>query len=220
MIDYKEVWRTAMTLANNICVKVSDRYNADDETEKADAAAECANKIRGWITPTDDQIVEMLEESGAKTTDAPRFFEPFKLVVKAYAVSDYYVGGPSWAEVTVTPKFLHTLKRLRRFCREEVLESVTIQESPDRWDLQDDLRIRDDSMRVFGDSFWFEARPKHADYFVETQMIGIDDLISVAEKIAGNDVESPMPDGFLIRRGVVFYDNSNSEDDLADMYFE
>lgn len=145
-------------------------------------------------------------------------FEPFKLVVEAYA-TDEYGEGPSWADVTVTPEFLQTLERLRRVCQDEKLESVTVPQGPDRWDLEDDLRIRDDSLRVYRDDFWFEAHPKHSDYSVETRSILIDHLVQVARKIASGDAENPLPDGFWIRNGIVFYDASCPED-LSDSYFE
>lgn len=90
----------------------------------------------------------------------PPALSPFKLVVEAYA-TDEYGEGPSWAEVTVTPGFLQTLERLRRVCQDENLESVTVPQGPDLWDLEDDLRIRGDSLRVWRDDFWFDAHPKH-----------------------------------------------------------
>lgn len=145
-------------------------------------------------------------------------FEPFKLVVEAYA-TDEYGEGPSWAEVTVTPGFLQTLERLRRVCQDEKLESVTVPQGPDRWDLEDDLRIRGDSLRVWRDDFWFEAHPKHRDYSVETRSILIDHMIRVARKIASGDVENPLPDGFLIREGIVFYDGVRAAD-LASAYLD
>lgn len=144
--------------------------------------------------------------------------EPFKLVVEAYA-TDEYGEGPSWAEVTVTPGFLQTLERLRRVCQDEKLESVTVPQGPDRWDLEDDLRIRGDSLRVWRDDFWFEAHPKHRDYSVESRSIFIDDLVRIAARVASNDTENPLPSGFTVRKGIYFYDASDSED-LADRYFE
>lgn len=125
----------------------------------------------------------------------------------------------SWAEMTVTPEFLQTLERLRRVCQDENLESLTIPQGPDRWDLEDDLRIRGDSLRVWRDDFWFEAHPKHRNYSVETRSILIDHLIRVARRIADDDVENPLPDGFAIRNGIVFYGASDPEN-LADSYFE
>lgn len=145
-------------------------------------------------------------------------FEPFRLVVEAYA-TDEFGEGPSWAEMTVTPEFLQTLERLRRVCQDENLESVTIPQSPDRWDLEDDLRIRGDSLRVWRDDFWFEAHPKHRDYSVETRSVSIGDLTRVARKIAGGDDENPLPEGFLSRDGIVFYSTSDPGE-LAETYAE
>jgi hypothetical protein len=45
----KQIWNAALTLANNLCVQVSDRYNDDDETTKADVAEECAKAVRSYI---------------------------------------------------------------------------------------------------------------------------------------------------------------------------
>jgi hypothetical protein len=45
----KQIWNAALTLANNLCVQISDRYNDDDETTEAHVAGECAKAIRGWM---------------------------------------------------------------------------------------------------------------------------------------------------------------------------
>lgn len=58
------VWRAALTLANNICVQESDRYNGDDATQEASAINYCAQRIRDWIAPTDEQFAELLKEAG------------------------------------------------------------------------------------------------------------------------------------------------------------
>lgn len=136
----------------------------------------------------------------------------FRLVVEAYAVSEFG-DGPSFAEFMVDQSFLGRIDRLRRVCKEYALESVSVWSSPENWDNQEELRIRDDSLRVFhGNSFWFEAHPKHADYNVETQQIEIDDLFRVAEKISCGDTENPLPDGFAIFEGVVGYNTGGTEE--------
>lgn len=58
-----DVWRTALTLANNLCVQISDRHNGDDETREADAASECATSVRRWLDPG-DELWQMLAEAG------------------------------------------------------------------------------------------------------------------------------------------------------------
>ena len=60
----REVWRAALTLANNICVQESDRYNGDDRNAEAEAAARCARRCRMWIDPEDEQLAELLDEAG------------------------------------------------------------------------------------------------------------------------------------------------------------
>lgn len=143
--------------------------------------------------------------------------KPFKLVIGASATSEFG-EGPEWAGVTVTPEFLQTLLRLRRVCRDEKLESVTVSQAPDCWDQEEYFRIRGDSLRVWGNDFWFEAHPKYADYNVETRAIDIDKLLKVVDKIAKNDVENPMPEGFSVKNGVVFC--GADPDDLADSCFD
>jgi hypothetical protein len=106
-------------------------------------------------------------------------FEPFTLVVEARATSEFG-EGPEYAEVTVTPDFIEHLLKLSRLCEEHGLESVSVDEGPDLWDREGELRIRGDSLRVWKDTFWFEAHPKHADYNVETVAIDIASLASVA----------------------------------------
>jgi hypothetical protein len=42
-------WSSAITFANNICVRISDELNNDDEVEKADIATRCAKEIRNAL---------------------------------------------------------------------------------------------------------------------------------------------------------------------------
>lgn len=79
--DVKGAWDMALTLANNLCVQISDCYNNDDQITEADTANECAKKIRAYIG---DYIPELFSERkgndvaspGAKPTvpcDAPLY---------------------------------------------------------------------------------------------------------------------------------------------------
>lgn len=60
----REVWRVAMTLANNLCVKASDYYNSDDRTDESHGATRCADRIRDFLDIPDDQLAELLAEGG------------------------------------------------------------------------------------------------------------------------------------------------------------
>jgi hypothetical protein len=82
----------------------------------------------------------------------------------------------------------------------------------DRWDLQDELRIRGESLWVWRNTFWFEAHLKHADYNVETAIIDIASLASVA-------VLSTEGDGFRRVGDKVFYaENDKGLNDLIALY--
>lgn len=137
-------------------------------------------------------------------------FNPFKLVIEAYTVGGVE-GGPSWAELTVTEDFLNKLQRMRAVCEDAGLDSVSVSQCPDKWDREEELGMEGDTLKVWPDHFWFEASPD-----VETRMIDIDLLLEVAEIVAG-DTENPLPPGFMIQNGVVFYSESDLEE-LVDSY--
>jgi|SRR6476620_832844 len=54
-------WNLAITLANNECVRISDEYNNDDHIEGANAATECAKRIREYIN---NPVPELLKGKG------------------------------------------------------------------------------------------------------------------------------------------------------------
>jgi hypothetical protein len=134
-------------------------------------------------------------------------FKPFTLVVKAHATSEFG-EGPKYAEVSVTPDFIEHLLKFSKLCEEHGLESVTTPGAMDRWDLQDELRIRGESLWVWRNTFWFEAHLKHADFNVETAIIDIASLASVA-------VLSADGDGFRRVGDKVFY--AESDEGLNDL---
>lgn len=65
----KAIWRAALTLAHNMCVQTSNRINDDDGSlEVVHALSDEAKRIRGWMEPTDEQLVEMFTEAGVPNT--------------------------------------------------------------------------------------------------------------------------------------------------------
>jgi hypothetical protein len=63
----RDIWRAAITLANNLCVQESDRERDNDGPCAAIvASSDCAKRIREWVTPTDQQLVEMFSEAGVQ----------------------------------------------------------------------------------------------------------------------------------------------------------
>jgi len=155
---------------------------------------------RGWVVDWKFESVESAneslndaianetyEEGDAFRSGAPVVGRPFMLIVDAYAISEFG-DGPAFAEITVDQAFVDRVIRLRRVCKENDLESVSVWSYPDRWD-NEDLKVRDESLRVYhGESWWFEGHPKHADYNVETRAIEIDDLLKVIEAGPGGTV--------------------------------
>lgn len=59
-------FRTALILAHNICVQDSDRYNADDQIEEANALATVAKRIGGYGAMDHTEILSLMEEAGQK----------------------------------------------------------------------------------------------------------------------------------------------------------
>lgn len=56
----RAVWRAAITLANNACVQISDRANAEDgPTEVISTASDCAKRIRSFIEIDEDIAMEL-----------------------------------------------------------------------------------------------------------------------------------------------------------------
>jgi len=157
-----------------------------------------------------DQVRVAIDAATGETVSAPmpaQMVEPFTLVAEVHSTSDFG-EAPSWAKIAVDQKFLDQLNRLRRLCVENNLESVSVYAVPEHWENQEDLRLRGDSLRVAGTSFWFEVHPKHADYNVETRSIEIDDLLKVIEMGRGDGIEH---DEFRWSDGILFFGEVKNE---------
>jgi len=128
--------------------------------------------------------------------------EPFKLAIDAFAC-DEYADDPGYATLTVDQGFLDQLARLHGLCVAEHLESATVSMGPDAWGNEDELLLRGDSLNVWRDRrFWFSAKPKHADYIVETRSIDISSFRRIAR--AGADVPTE-DDHFKWSKGVLYF---------------
>lgn len=65
-------WGAAIVLAHNICIQEIDRINENDgPCEAMDAIKVCAERIKDWLAPTDEQSAEMIAEA-APAIDAAR----------------------------------------------------------------------------------------------------------------------------------------------------
>lgn len=142
----------------------------------------------------------------------PEIPKPFTLVVDAYACSEYG-AGPAYAVIEIGPEFWERIFRLLGLCRTESLASCSEWRGPDRWDGAEDLRLVSDTLVVDRDSFWFTARPKHADYDVETRAVDLEELANAA-----NDRPTIQP-SFRWSNGTLYYaGDPGLLTDLIDMY--
>jgi len=115
--------------------------------------------------------------------------------------TDEFGDAPEFAVVEITQDFLERLGVLSALCKRNGLESVSVSAGPASWHREEELRISGDSLRVFGDVFWFEAYPKYGNYHVETQSVDIPALADIArdpgkQRDATSGLE--FHDGFLI----------------------
>lgn len=159
-----------------------------------------------------DGSIPEFDDNGALCASPPS--ESVTLVAEAYTTCEHG-DSPAFAVINVTPAFLAKLMEYREMCKVHGVQSVTTGDCPESWDNDDDLRIRYDSLQVFGDDFWFSGNPKHADYGVETRGISITDLLRVLET-KKNDPAYP---NYRWDDGVLFYaGDSGYLVDLIDQY--
>lgn len=137
-----------------------------------------------------------------------------QLLMEVHA-TDEYGDAPEFAVVEITQDFLERLSVLSALCKSNGLESVSVSAGPESWHREEELRITGDSLRVFGDVFWFEAYPKHGNYQVETQSVDIPALTDIARdpgKQRDDTLGLEFHDGILIA--------SSFPEELADRYRE
>lgn len=106
---------------------------------------------------------------------------------EAYAISDFG-DGPLYAEIRASKAFCERLLELQEICATHALSEVRSHGGPDNWGpegIEDELRLANDELVVCGETFWFTARPKHADYTVESRAIRIRDLVRTLDNVNG-----------------------------------
>lgn len=59
----REGYQAAMILAHNLCAQVSDEHDADDEILQRNGASNCTYRIKGWLNPSDNEIMQLVAES-------------------------------------------------------------------------------------------------------------------------------------------------------------
>ena len=128
------------------------------------------------------------------------------LILGAHAVNEF-ADGPAWVRVELTEDFLQRVERLSDLCLEHGLRSVTVQDEPAEWDLQDELNLSWDRLEVHGESVWFSCSPKHGTYECESKAIGLGELRSV--------IEGESEYGFIFEGDFIF-----QNEDVKELYEE
>lgn len=118
------IWRAALTLANNLCVRRSDETRADyGPTEVAHALSEQAQEIRGWMEPSDRALEEMLSEALVPADTA--LLQGQELAAAVHAVCDPLFtasdGGDMWLSMRRRPGAQAAVRRLK-----EALQAMEI----------------------------------------------------------------------------------------------
>lgn len=138
--------------------------------------------------------------------------KPFTLYVDAHSNADT-MYQPDYIRLEVTPGFVDQVNELSQLCRTHDLKSISVTAGPDAWDMQDELRIYGNSLKVSGDEFWFEGLPKHGDAIVESGRVEIADLcrLMLPDPINPDDFASRS----ILREGdTVFYASDNNLEGL------
>lgn len=134
----KDVWRAALTLANNLCVQESDRENdRDGDAGWIDGTAECARRIRDYLTPGDLELAEMLGEAGVKSRTAeqssPRVGKDREVDGLADAVMDALFVHEDWRGLCDTDPYHHFERKpleLRRSILHALARALGSEEKP------------------------------------------------------------------------------------------
>lgn len=126
-------------------------------------------------TPAKKQYAESI----GRREKPPVIATPFNFYWEALACSEWG-EGPKWATIFVTQAFVNMLHDWQTQCLTRG-SKLSFNEAPDAWDSDDEYRIVDETLNVSNTSFWFSARPKQADYNVETRMLAIKDFFDAID---------------------------------------
>lgn len=109
------------------------------------------------------------------------------IYIEAYACSDHG-EGPTYAIIDASDALIRRMQQLQELCKTAELSEARVVLGCD-WGpdgIEDDLRLQNHELVVAGDSFWFRADPKHADYHVETRLQDIDAFVNAVRAREGD----------------------------------
>lgn len=157
-----------------------------------------ANEGKNDSVPWTEEQRSTAEHIGLREKP-PIVAKPFDFYWEAFAC-DEWGDGPRWAKVHVTQAFVDQVHSLQTKCL-EFNAQMAVHESPEQWDGEDELRLQGDELNVSHLSFWFSARPKHADYAVETRILDIRDFFDAIDNPERRMSHLAWADGVLFMDG-------------------
>lgn len=138
---------------------------------------------------------------------------PVTLWLECRVLSDYG-SCPAWARLELTEERLRQLLTLQAECSEKNLSTVSVFDGPDEWDENAGANryynMRDAQLCVSKIAFWFSARPKHAEYNVETVVVYFDTLLERLSQGTGGSHHN----------GWIGDDLYFAHDSVADLFYE
>lgn len=139
-----------------------------------------------------------------KRAETPRFSldKPVTLFVGAFS-HDSWSKQPDWVKLTLDQAFIYTLLEMKSLCNDKDLDETSRSCLSGEWHRGEELRIQGDNLIVSRTAWWLQARPKHADHYVETRMLDIDMMLEALSKKTDNDY-------LAWRRDVLLYDTAGN----------
>lgn len=148
-------------------------------------------------TPLEKTLAEAIVRGDYRPTP-PTIGKPFVL----YWGCSEWVDGPQWARMEVTQAFVDEVHRLHAHClghHVSVSKNLLLAE----WENSAEYRPGGDELHVSASFLWLSTRPKHADYDVETHLIGIKEFFDAIEGKSTRDLawagEVLVKDSFLAK---------------------
>jgi hypothetical protein len=103
-------------------------------------------------------------------------------------VRDICGDGPQFCWTDVDQRWVNRMYELSALCKERNLSELDDDfDSPD-WMDDGEYRITNDGITVSESQFWFYGTPKHAEYKVETDPFGIDELVKLVQNVSGSEL--------------------------------
>jgi hypothetical protein len=102
--------------------------------------------------------------------------QPISLFVDAYSTNEW-ADAPAWAHIQLDEAFIERLQRLQSLCQEHKLARLATYDCVQAWDMENELRLGEDTLVVSEQDFWFEVYPKHSDSLIESRALSIADIL-------------------------------------------